>query len=421
VAGTRSNRTTLFVIFGYNLLLVMSFGVWQAIFNNFAVEELGVTATQTGLIQAIREVPGLVGFLVGTLALFVTELRIAGLSVLVLGAGIALTAAANDLLSLTVITLLMSTGFHFQSPSNAAALLIAVGPKEGPRMLGRMNSVGAAGTVGATLVILLTLNKWGYRNLFLAAGLATLIGGLVLLPFGHQATHAARARRRAPLRRRYWLYYVLEFLMGSRRHMFTTFAVYLLVRTYAVTPYTITLLYLINSLIGTYFNQALGRSIVRFGERTMLLINFTLLAFVFTLYAVIPTWGALAAPTFEIPGVQIGSLVLFPAFPATPGLAILLGLFVLDNVLFSFAITTQCYFQKIAVSDEEITANISLGQTINHIAAIIVPLVGGLVWDSVGSMFTFLAGVVIALVGLVLSRWVRTPAAEAYPDVVAQA
>ena len=88
----RSTRTTLTVIFLYNLLMVIGFGVWQALFNNFAVEELGVNASQIGLIQAIREIPGLIGFVVGTLALFISELRISGISVVVLGAGIALTA-----------------------------------------------------------------------------------------------------------------------------------------------------------------------------------------------------------------------------------------------------------------------------------------------------------------------------------------
>ncbi len=222
-------------------------------------------------------------------------------------------------------------------------------------------------------------------------------------------------RQRPPLRRRYWLYYLLEFLMGSRRHMFTTFAIFLLVRSYRVTPHTITLLYLINSLIGTYFNTALGRSIIRFGERKVLTLNFILLAFVFALYAIVPGWQALAGPTFQIPGLAIGNWVLFPAFPATPGLAILLGLFIVDNLLFSFSIALQCYFQKIALGPEEITANISLGQAINHIAALVVPVVGGLVWDSLGSQYTFLAGVGIALVGLLLANWIRAPQAEFCP------
>ena len=32
-----------------NLFLYFGFNVWRALFNNFAVEEIGVTATQIGL------------------------------------------------------------------------------------------------------------------------------------------------------------------------------------------------------------------------------------------------------------------------------------------------------------------------------------------------------------------------------------
>lgn len=415
----RRKRTALVVIALYNLLVVISFGVWQAIFNNFAVEELGVNASQVGLIQAIREIPGLVGIVVGSLALLMTEMHIAGLAVLVLGAGVALTGLSNDFFSLVMITLLMSTGFHFHYPANASAVLVVAGPDEAPKVLGRMNSLAAAGSVVTTLFILGTLHAIGYRMMYLIAGLVALVGGLVLLPFARQPVRLNRSEQRPPLlRRRYWLYYLLEFLMGSRRHMFTTFAVFLLVRTYQVTPQVITLLYLVNSLIGTYFNQALGRSIVRFGERKVLVLNFILLAVVFALYAVIPGWSLLARPALTVPNVGIGTWVLFPSFIATPGLLILLGLFVVDNLLFSFSIALQCYFQKIALGPEEITPNISLGQAINHLAAIVVPVVGGIMWDRIGSQYTFFAGVWIALIGLLLANWIRIPAAHPAPAAV---
>jgi hypothetical protein len=63
----------------------------------------------------------------------------------------------------------------------------------------------------------------------------------------------------------------------------------------------------------------------------------------------------------------------------------------------------------ISLGPEEITPNLSLGQTINHIAAVIVPVVGGMVWEAVGAQYTFLAGVAIALLSLMLTLRMRTP------------
>ena len=182
----RRARTALIVIALNNLLLALGFRLWQSIFNNFAVEELGIRANQIGLVQAIREVPGLLGFLVGVLVLFMVEMRIAGLSIVLMGAGIFLTAAARDLTGLFGATLVMSVGFHFFYTSNASALLLTVGPDDAPKVLGQLNSLGALAAVLGTLFIFGTLDAWGYRTLFRIGGAVVVIGGLALLPFGQQ-------------------------------------------------------------------------------------------------------------------------------------------------------------------------------------------------------------------------------------------
>ncbi len=59
-------RRTLWLLIMGNFALYFGFRIWQAMFNNFAVEELGVGAGQVGLIQSLREVPGLIGFSLST-------------------------------------------------------------------------------------------------------------------------------------------------------------------------------------------------------------------------------------------------------------------------------------------------------------------------------------------------------------------
>jgi MFS family permease len=399
----RKNRSTLIVIALYNLFLTLGFRLWQSTFNNFAVEEIGVRADQIGIIQAIREIPGLAGFLVGFLALLLAEMRIAGFSVVAMGIGIYLTATAHDVTSLILTTLVMSVGFHFFYSSNSSAVLLTVGRDEAPKVLGRLNSLGALAAVAGTLVIFGTLESWGYRTLFKAAGVMVAIVGLILLPFARQRRPPERKWKRPPLRRRYWLYYALQFFMGSRRHIFTTFAVFLLVQDFHVMAQTITLLFLINNLIGTYLHQAFGKIVARFGERRVLLFNFSLLILVFLGYALIPLVEPLQGPGIPIPGIQFGEWTLMPPSAASPSLLILLGLFVVDHVLFGFSIALQSYFQKIALGPDEITPNIAFGQTINHIAAVIVPVVGGIVWETLGAQYTFLTGVFIALISLGLT------------------
>ena len=383
-------RTALVVIVLTNLLMSLGFQLWRSLFNNFAVEELSVRADQMGWIQAVREVPGLLGFSVGLLVLLMSEMRIAGVSVILMGVGIGMTGAVNSLPGLVLSTLVMSVGFHFFMPGSSSAVLMLVGEDDAPRLLGRLSSLGALAAVVAAGVVFLTLDSLGFRTLFYISSLLLIVGGLILLPWARQPARASRTKQRTPIRKRYWLYYLLEFLMGSRRHIFTTFAIFLLVEEHQVTAQTITLLFLVNNLLGTFVFDQFGRIIARFGERRVLSLNFICLIFVFLGYAYIPS------------------------------LSVLYVLFVADHLLFGFGIARQSYFQKIAVQPEEITPNISLGQTINHIAAVVIPVVGGVVWETLGSRYTFLIGVVIVVLSLIAMRWMRTEQASSPSLAVAE-
>jgi predicted MFS family arabinose efflux permease len=379
----------MIVIVSTNFLLNFGYQLWRSLFNNFAVSELGVQADQIGLIQSVREVPGLLGFTVGLLAILLTEMRIMGLSVVLLGAGIALTGSALNLPGLLASTVLMSVGFHYFMPAYSSAVLQLTGEDEAPHVLGRLTSLNALAALAGAGLVFVAFGSLGFRRLFAITGAVVTVGGLVailwsihktVLPehkLGEQELDGIHPVQRTPLRRRYWLYYALQFLMGSRRHIFTTFAVFLLVRKYDVPAEMITVLFLINNLVGTFFYRQIGKIIARFGERRALTANFLLLIFVFLGYAYVPV------------------------------LPILYVLFVADQMLFGFRIALQSYFQKIALHPREITPNLSLGQTINHIAAVIIPVVGGVVWETVGSHYTFLVGVGIVVVSMILVQWMR--------------
>ena len=361
-----------------NFLLIFGFRVWQVMFNNFAVEEIGIGPASIGLIQAVRELPGLLGFLLGFLALVLSEVRIMGFSVILLGAGMIATGRAETVPLLLVSTVLMSFGFHFFYPSNRGVALMIADKKQAPRLLGQLGSLGAIAAVLATGAVFFLADPLGYRTLFTVVGGAVVIGGLILLPMGNTKT-GLPPKRRVVLRRRYWLFYALAFLMGSRRHIFTTFAIFLLVQKFGISVQTTATLFLVNGIVNIFTLRLIGNLLGRLGERVMLSIAFSTLALVFLSYAYV---------TY---------------------LPILFVLFVVDNVMFGFNMATSTYFQKIAVTQEEITSNLSVEQTINHIAAIVVPIAGGAVWELFGSQVPFLAGVGIVLISLALTQFIRIP------------
>ena len=372
-----------------SFFLYFGFNVWRAIFNNFAVEEIGVTATQIGLIQSLRELPGLLGFTLGFLVLWLSEMRVLGLSVLLMGVGMAMTGWANGLGLLILGTMVMSFGFHYFYPSNSSVVLMGVGKEDTPKMLGLLRSVSSAAAVAGTAVVAIfvigldigpiSIPGWGYRTTLWVTGGVVMVGSLLVLRNGFVAGKGVqREKRKVVFRREYWLYYSLTFLMGIRRHIFTTFAIFMLVSVYEIpVSWTATLL-LVNNLISTFSSAGLGYLVARFGERKVLTVNF------------------------------LGLIGVFLGYAYTSFLPLLFFLFILDHVFFGFNLAIESYFQKIALSPEEITSNLGMAQTINHVSALAVPVLGGILWEQVSPSAPFLLGVLVAAASLILVQFMRT-------------
>jgi MFS family permease len=373
----RHNKQLLFFLLAATLLHTFGHTVWRALFNNFAVESVGVGPNMIGWIQSIREVPGFLAFGVAFLALIFKEMRIMAVSLIILGIGIIFTGQSATVTTLFVSTFVMSLGFHYFNPGNNALILMSIKSEDTPKVMGQLKSVGAIAAVLGAGAVFLFVDSLGYETMFNLVGLLVVVGGTVLFFVG-KSGHGLPARRKVRLRKRYWLFYALTFLMGSRRHIFTTFAPFLLVYTYGVDVRMMALLVMANSLLNVYVLQQIGKLVAKLGERVVLTFAFAALIPIFLGYAYVNVLG------------------------------VLLVLYVADNVLFGFNLSMQTYLQKISVSREELTANLAVQEAINHIAAVILPVTGSAIWVMFGSKAPFLVGVCVAVISLILTQLIRT-------------
>jgi len=385
-----ANRKLFVFLVIANFLLQFGHRIWQSTFNNFAVERLNIGPDMVGWIQSAREVPGLLVIGVALLALLFSELRIIAVSLVLLGVGILLTGQATSLPLLLAATMIMSFGFHFFGPASNGALMMSVDKRDAPRVLGWMRTIAAAAGVLGTLVILLLVERIGYPALFMTVGGVVIAGGLLLFRMGKNG-HRLPERRKARFRAKYWVFYVLSFLAGSRRHILTTFAPFLLVKDFAVAVQIMSVLHLINSLVNTFAHQLIGQAISWIGERRIL---------------------------------TLASVVLIPVFLGyafVDRLWILFVLFSVDNLLFATNAALTTYIQKIAVSPEELTSNLAAQEAIGHIAAVVVPVAGGVLWVLLGSKVPFLIGVAIAALSAIFAQFVQTdgPEADGTPEAEA--
>ncbi|MCP4391631.1 MAG: MFS transporter [Gammaproteobacteria bacterium] len=354
----------------------ISFAAWQALINNFAIEQASFTGIEIGILQSLREVPGFLAFAVVFLLVMMREQTIAFVSLLALGIGTAITGMMPSVLGLYCTTVLMSVGFHYAETIMQSLSLQLVSAQRLPLVLGRILAVGSfvGLAVFALLYLLVELLALDYLWVYLVFGLGTMILAVLMYYGCPHFKGEAEQHKTMVLRKRYWLYYLLTFLSGARRQIFVVFAGFLMVEKFGFTVGQMSLLFLINGVLTIYLAPRIGRLVNHWGEKRTLTLEYA------------------------------GLVVIFGAYAFAENAWFASGLYILDHIFFAMAIALKSYLKKIGdPADMAATAGVSF--SINHIAAVILPFALGMVWVF-SPPAVFIIGALIALVSLLLSQMV---------------
>ena len=367
----RNRKTLLFVL---AIGSPIAFSVWQALLNNFVVEIANFGGKEIGMLQSLREVPGFLAFTVVFLLLFIRQQNFAIISLILLGIGTVLTGFFPSILGLYITTVIMSTGFHYLETLRSSLSLQWLTKEEAPRMLGKIISIHSASTLAilAVLYLIVILFEPTYAWIYAVAGAFTVIIGIFCRFYFPQFNEIVEQRKELVFRKRYWLYYALTFLAGARRQIFMVFAGFLLVQKFGFPLDKMVLLFLVNAGITIWIAPKLGLLVERIGERKALTLEY------------------------------IGLIIIFLSYAVVDNMNIALVLYILDNIFFSISFAINTYFQKIA-DPADIASTSGISFTINHIAAVLLPALLGLVWiENHGAVF--LIGASIAAASLILVR-----------------
>ena len=356
---------------------------YAALYTNFVSDDLHIRPFDLGLVESLREVPGFLTVLLAALTVRIRESHVTAAALLVMGLGMMSYIGAHSLAGLIAASLFWSLGFHLFAPLSNGLILNQSQEGRRGRHMGQSNAVAAVGTLLATLLVLVMVKPLGIRASFVPAGAMILCGAVCLLLL---RDNEAAPRVRIVFRRRYLTYYTLTMLDGSRRQIFSTFAIFLLVRIYHVDVRAVTILLLFNTLVTMASALPIGRLIDRMGERWMLIGNYVILTVLFAGYALVHT-------------------------------LLLLGvLFCLDNMLFGCSSAITTYLGRIAAPGE-LTPSLAMGSTANHIAAVGVPVLGGLIWYSFGYQITFFMGAATCILSVLAALTIQRPSEVDVPAV----
>ncbi|MCG7907046.1 MAG: MFS transporter, partial [Candidatus Thiodiazotropha taylori] len=301
-------------------------------------------------------------------------------SLALLGLGTALTGFFPSIIGLYITTVIMSVGFHYYETLQTSLALQWTDTSNSAEVLGKLIAAGSFASILTFGLIWLgdNLLQLDYQWIYLVMGGLTLLIALIAwlsFPLFPQKTEQ---HKHMVLRKRYWLFYLLTFMSGARRQIFVVFAGFLMVEKFGYSVSQIAMLFLINAAINVFLAPRIGRLIGQIGERRALLIEYSGLILVFCGYALVEN-ATIAA-----------------------------GLYIVDHLFFALAIALKTYFQKIA-DQEDIASTAGVSFSINHIAAVAIPAVFGIIWMSSPAL-VFYAGAAMAAISFILSLLVpETP------------
>lgn len=370
-------RRPIVLLFLMAIAMPIAFNTWSALLNNYVIEVGGFDGSDIGWLHTVREIPGFLAVGVIAIIIYMREQVLGLVSLTLLGAATMITAWFESFAGILTITMLSSIGFHYYETVNQSLQLQWLKKERAPQILGWLMAAASVATFFAYLIIVVL-----WEPLNLSYDLVYMVGGGVTVAiavfcfFAYPQFEAPNPQvKKMVLRRRYWLYYALQFMAGARRQIFMVFAAFMMVEKFGFDVHEVTGLFLINLVLNTIMAPLIGKAVAAWGERRALIFEYSGLAIVFLLYGGLYwfSWGVVLASV----------------------------LYVVDHMLFALALALKTYFQKIA-DPGDIAPTAAVAFTINHIAAVFLPFLLGYLWlISPGAVFALAAG--MATISLVLA------------------
>lgn len=361
-------RRPVTLLFVMAAAMPIAFATWSALLNNFVIEVAQFDGSDIGWLHTVREIPGFLAIGVIAILMFMREQVLGMVALILLGVATAMTAWFPSLGGILTITMLSSIGFHYYETVNQSLQLQWLPKDRAPQMLGWLLAAGSGATLVAYLCIIVTWEALGltYNTVYVLSGGFTAAVALFALLAYPQFEAPDPQIKKMVLRRRYWLYYALQFMSGARRQIFVVFAGFMMVEKFGFRVHEVTALFTINLVVNMIAAPLLGRAVARWGERKALCVEYLGLVCVFLGYGGIYWFGW---------GVMMAA-----------------ALYVMDHVFFAMALALKTYFQKIA-DPRDIAPTAAVAFTINHIAAVFLPASLGYLWlVSPSSVFVLAAG-----------------------------
>lgn len=377
---------SLYVLAG--IFIGAASGIYGSTFNNYLSDVYHLTSGIRGALEFPREMPGATIMIVLGLLAFLGDVRIATLSMAACSVGLIGLGLLTPSFTLMIIWLIVfSLGQHLYMPVSPTIGMALSKPEQYGARLAHYSAYMLGATIFGYGVVWI-----GFRFLHMSYSAAFLICALLYLfaaaVFGMMKKHAAKLKKpKFVFRKRYALFYALSLVNGGRKQIFLTFAPWVLIQVYHIDAPLFAIFGVIIAFASIGTRTIVGRAIDQLGERFVLSVEAVILFVICFGY------------TFS------GDFL-----PAGAALVIMVACYIIDSSMSVVEMARSTYVKKIALSPEDVSATLSTGISLDHIIAMSVPVLGGIVWATTGAdgyKYIFMADAVFAAANFFLARKIR--------------
>ena len=363
----------------------------QNIVSNFFENELGLLGPEFGYITAIREIPGFLLIFLTAMLYRLTLPHLTAFAMVLLAVGFGFFGFANSFWSVAPWVVISSMGYHtWLQTQTALGMSMTVESKSGS-ILGRLAAINQAGALVAMafVFVVFRFELLNFTQTFAVCGILALVAAVLVYRFPNmhngKVLDVKPERERLVLKKEYGLYYKLSILDGARQQIFFSFGLWVLVDHFSLGVPAISLIMLVTAALAMFTGPWIGRMIDVHGEKRMLGI------------------------------VNIAYIIALLGYALVDNTATAIVCYIIYSIIFPLSeMGASVYLRKIAPS-RDVAPSLAMGITMQHAAAIVVPVVTGFVLNYVGYQIPFLVASGFALITVFVtqqlnSREQKTPA-----------
>jgi MFS family permease len=381
------------------ILFGISYGLYRGIQDNYLSEIINLEPAERGVVEFFREIPGFLLIFILALMYRFTDSRVfkIGIAIMVGGlAGLFLTTSAQYFMTKVVVVIFMvifSTGEHIIMPVRSTIAMELARKEKTGGSLGITTSINQFGNIAGFLLVSLIFfilgrlgfnraDITGYRIVFGAA--TALIFTAALVAAALQETTLKAPRQRFYFAKKFYKFYLLEIFYGARKQVFLTFAPYVIIRVYGADPSIMGILYAVCAVFTMIFSPLIGKLIDKIGYKIVMIADTLILIVVCLLYG-----------------------FAHRLFARDVAFIVVCVNFILDAIISIASMASNVYVKRISKDQEEITATLSTGISVNHVISILIALVGGWIWTISGIEALFILSAVLGLISSINAATIK--------------